>query len=543
MTSPPPNFLASAKPSSEAEQTARTDEAARVLAQFPHQPRQTVSTAENTTVYSSSALSESSQVSLAYDPIYYPGNATPAVPRWPQERSSRPTKRAASPTEFRWQKSRRDSQGAHQPSDAPRAPDEPALPDRGQGSSRAPAPLSAMPRATLQGREPPVQSAKRPPGRPLKYARPEKKTESPLSPGRDDDGDRVISPSSAPTRPSPPVHHPAGASSSTAPWYSVPGGLPLAASKAAASPPRSTGTSSELSNYPQALLRPQLADRSLRLPFPDAMDAPRGSIDYPTGQRMYFKPEAPSDASSPTHPRRLVLPSRFGPTETRLHESFPRPVPAQAPNSADTDGFRILRNAVPVALVRELNSVVARGLPVTEGSPTHEAYAAPLQAYVLRDAFNSVSLTHTVYAYSWLTVQHCRDALQEFYTPVKNKMPPMPKNSVVGRFLSGSPTKAIYSVLHVGHKEELYVHIALNRLCSQSGFFNLLKGSHISKHPSRTPVAGWARADFELEEGDAIIWRGDLSYLLSSRGGGKSFFHHVAALLQLLIPIQVDGCA
>lgn len=406
MTSPPPNFLASAKPSSEAEQTARTrtDEAARVLAQFPHQPRQTVSTAENTPVYSAPASSESSQVSLAYDPIYHPGNATPAVPRWPQERSSRPTKRAASPTEFRWQKSRRDSQGAHQPSDAPRAPDEPTLPDRGQGSSRAPAPLSAMPRATLQGREPPVQSAKRPPGRPPKYPRPEKKTEYPLGPGRDDDGDRVISASSAPTWPSPAVNDPAGASSSTAPWFSVPGGLPLAASKAAASAPRSTGSSSEVSNYPTSLLHPQIADRSPRLPFPNAIDAPRGSIDYPTGQRMYLKQEAPSDASSPTHPRRLILPSRFGPTETRLHESFPRPVPTRAPDSADTDGFKVVRDAVPVALVRELNSVVAKGLPVTEGSATHEAYATPLQAYVLRDAFNLVSLTHTVYAYSRLTV-------------------------------------------------------------------------------------------------------------------------------------------
>lgn len=119
----------------------------------------------------------------------------------------------------------------------------------------------------------------------------------------------------------------------------------------------------------------------------------------------------------------------------------------------------------------------------------------------------------------------------------------MPKNSVVGLFLPGDPSEAIYSLLHVGRKEHLYVHIALNRLSRQSGFFDILKGSHISKHPSRTPVAGWARTDLDLGEGDAIIWRGDLSYLLSSKGGGKSFLPSCYGVVASLTPIQVDGCA
>ena len=98
----------------------------------------------------------------------------------------------------------------------------------------------------------------------------------------------------------------------------------------------------------------------------------------------------------------------------------------------------------------------------------------------------------------------------------------MPRSTVVGHFLPGDSKDGLYSLLNVGYRHQLYVHIALNGLSTESGFFDILQGSHTGKHPTRTPVDEWLRASFNLNEGDAIIWRGDLTYLLSSKGGGKS---------------------
>lgn len=105
---------------------------------------------------------------------------------------------------------------------------------------------------------------------------------------------------------------------------------------------------------------------------------------------------------------------------------------------------------------------------------------------------------------------------------MNKQIPAMPKTSVVGSFLPGDRNEAKYSLLHTGHKDDIYVHIALNRLCTQSGFYKILKGSHLSRHPGMTPVSDWSEADIDLKEGDAIIWRCDLAYFVSSGGGGKS---------------------
>lgn len=400
MTSPPPNLLASAKHSSRAEQASvsRTDEAAEVLAQFPLHPRQTGSTAEDTPV---SSAPVSSPVSLGYHNIYNAAYETSPAPSRPLESSSRPPKRTASLTKSRWHKSRRSSQGTHQPSDATGVLDETALPHRGQGSRRAPAPLSAILGDTIQAREPPLQSARRHPGRPPKYPPLDNETESPLNPGRNEDGDLVTSPSSASTQasvaPRPSPHQQFNPSSSYGLWYPMQRGIALPGFKPADSAPRIV---SQLAANPPTLLHPQITGRSPRMPLPPNVgNAPRLTMAPSTGLQTHIKQEASSDASLAMDPHRRILPSPFGATETQRHESFPRPVPTvpiQPSDSAAIDGFKVVRNAVPLGLVRNLNSVVANGLPVVEGSATHEAYSTPLQAYMLRDAFNSVSLTYTV---------------------------------------------------------------------------------------------------------------------------------------------------
>ena len=98
----------------------------------------------------------------------------------------------------------------------------------------------------------------------------------------------------------------------------------------------------------------------------------------------------------------------------------------------------------------------------------------------------------------------------------------LPKTTVVGSFLSGDPKDVKYLQLRVGRTDQIQVHIALNKLCSETGLYTILKGSHLSRHPSWTPEANWAHGDINLEEGDAMIWRGDMPYFLSSGGGGKS---------------------
>lgn len=119
----------------------------------------------------------------------------------------------------------------------------------------------------------------------------------------------------------------------------------------------------------------------------------------------------------------------------------------------------------------------------------------------------------------------------------------MPKTSTVGSFLPGDPRDVRYSLLHVGHQDQVYVHIALNRLCPPSGFYHILRGSHLRKHPANTPVASWSTVDIILEEGDAIIWRGDVSYFLSSGGGGKSRRSSHCSFDANLTRTQVNGCA
>ena len=102
-------------------------------------------------------------------------------------------------------------------------------------------------------------------------------------------------------------------------------------------------------------------------------------------------------------------------------------------------------------------------------------------------------------------------------------IPKMPKANILGSFENSDPTSFRKSILHTGSKDEIYVHIALTDLSPDNGFYTLLRGSHQTKHPGLTPVNDWIRTPIALQEGDALVWRGDLSYLLSSNGGGESY--------------------
>lgn len=100
-------------------------------------------------------------------------------------------------------------------------------------------------------------------------------------------------------------------------------------------------------------------------------------------------------------------------------------------------------------------------------------------------------------------------------------VPKMPKTITVGSFKESDPTDVRQSILHSGSKDELYVYIALTSLSPENGFHTFLEGSHQAKHPRHTAVNDWIQSSIALQEGDALILRGDVSYLLSSNGGGE----------------------
>ena len=142
------------------------------------------------------------------------------------------------------------------------------------------------------------------------------------------------------------------------------------------------------------LFHPQIAGFVPSLPPRISVDPPRLSVNPSTGHYTYPKQYLLSNASSPNYPHRTIpLPLPIGPTASRPHEKLPQQFPPFT--SAGLDGFKILRGAVPIILVRALVSRLNKGLPVNGYSETHLEYVTPLQGHVLRDVFNSVSLPHS----------------------------------------------------------------------------------------------------------------------------------------------------
>lgn len=94
--------------------------------------------------------------------------------------------------------------------------------------------------------------------------------------------------------------------------------------------------------------------------------------------------------------------------------------------------------------------------------------------------------------------------------------------TIVSEYLpAADPSHARYSTVQAANPGVLYVIVALTALEFRNGLFTLLGGSHANKNPRCTPVDQWNRVQNELHPGDALIWRGDLNYLLSPYGGGK----------------------
>ena len=100
-------------------------------------------------------------------------------------------------------------------------------------------------------------------------------------------------------------------------------------------------------------------------------------------------------------------------------------------------------------------------------------------------------------------------------------VPKEPSKCVVGSFTGREPKDFTQSSVHDGNKNKIYVCIALTYLSPETGFYNILRGSHLGKHPVPTSVRDRIKPAVVLREGDAIVWRGDLRYLLSSNHGGK----------------------
>ena len=97
----------------------------------------------------------------------------------------------------------------------------------------------------------------------------------------------------------------------------------------------------------------------------------------------------------------------------------------------------------------------------------------------------------------------------------------MPSQTQLCAFRANDPSNVNTSILNVGGRNLLLVHIALTALSSENGFFNIFRGSHQAKHPTKAQISEWSPTNVTLAEGDAIVWRGDLSYLRSPNGGGK----------------------
>ena len=417
MTSPPSpsslRALASAKPSSAPGEAARSEAAVALSQLQTHIPA--IVSPWDTTFAPPSSLDYGSphHAGVEYPPT--PFN-TPA-PRPYELRSQKPrepptsnvsVKRPLSSSELRSPKLPRGSQDTEWSNN----PAEVTVAPRGQSSSRASAPSSTAYDRFIQGYEPRLPSVKRQVGRPRRSPLPPNATQSPLSPRRDEAGDHAMGPPPLPlgigvsaiSPPSPVFRDPSGTSSATSPRSNAQDNMAMVAYRPAAAPvspyePRSAGPYRETADKPPRFLYPKTADFSPRLSgsrIADYSMSPSGVPffdPHPPSSRVPI--DIPSNASSPTDPRGTSPRLPAGPPPSPSHEGLSRrlPVPdALNIGSAALDGYKILRNAVPAALVRDLVFVMEKGLPITAHSDTHEAYSTPFHGYLLRDEFNAVSL-------------------------------------------------------------------------------------------------------------------------------------------------------
>ena len=79
--------------------------------------------------------------------------------------------------------------------------------------------------------------------------------------------------------------------------------------------------------------------------------------------------------------------------------SIPQQIAPSLPPDAEVDGYKILHHAVQASLSVALGALVDRGLPCVGQGESHLNFVAPIQAYMLRDEFMTVSCSkfHTSY--------------------------------------------------------------------------------------------------------------------------------------------------
>ncbi|KAF7877682.1 hypothetical protein EAF04_001353 [Stromatinia cepivora] len=167
---------------------------------------------------------------------------------------------------------------------------------------------------------------------------------------------------------------------------------------------------------------------------------------------------------------------------------------------ANTTGYKIIRNAISLPLVQQAADLIPGDLVVIVEREKFTEFKIPKISLDIRDEF--------IRAYG-----ECSDLAELLET---SKIPP-PKPTNIGIF---HPTKPVSTKKKTGLKGEVYATVALTDLSPATGLFIFLAGSH--KHTLEgNSNDEWKECYLDLKAGDAIIWRGDLSYLHSSGGGGK----------------------
>ncbi|KAM0805956.1 hypothetical protein BDR22DRAFT_829780 [Usnea florida] len=495
--------MASAEPSSEIS-TSETREAVAADALSQLQTRQSgdnrdirnappaSSPVENTPL---SSISNSSQSSFGYSSLDLSASGdSPTLGEIP----SRSSKRAAPSTEFRSIRSRRGSPDSQYP---------PATPTTSAGAQSTPAayPFSTGLVTPTFFQEPPT--VKR---RTRKFPTPQA-TLRPSTGARDDNGDaRMHTLSAPPQRPDlldlrAPLPHFSTFGDRT-PSEVLSAGP--ASSLGYREHPRSSFPRGQNSIPPS----PSMSARGY-INTPSSYGHPSGLPRHPDATSSWLPASKvkPSTSQSTSLKRTFGLPPNPPPALTGLPQSYQNLPTLQSvieqaavQPSVDADGFMVLRGAVPVAQVQELVVMIANGLKVVTQSETTLVYGMPLQVYRIRDEF----------------VNKWREMLRPFYDPVGKAMPKMPSSTQLCAFKATDPANVNTSIPNVGGKNHLLVHIAVTELSPENGFYTILRGSHQSKHPTVAQVSEWNPTSFTLAEGDALVWRGDVSYLRSSKGGG-----------------------
>ena len=390
-SSPHHRLLAPAEQSSE---TSRT-EAAQALSQLQtQQPDIPLSTSSSGYTPLSSNHSFHS-LPVTHGSSYSLGNVGPAIPVLPsptshwehaaiRPRSSelalRSVKRNASPTELRSPRSRRDNESLLQLSTIPTPTSDQFKPGtHPHASKRAPSRARASPfvgsKTLSHGRD--SQLGKRPPGRPRK---------SPVHPDDlgtsvgervEDDGDAVTSTTSPNPR--------------TAALEGAQARFPFHNTFMGSDSPEFRFTGPSLGSQDQ--VGASLAHNPSVVANPSFF-GPRSTYDHPLSHTRSSAAHTPWSPSNPlsSSSSSLSYGSPGVPIPQPPYQILPAPKASASRQdpvhpSVEADGYMILRNAISPALVRDLVVFINTGLPVIAKSETAQTYAAPIQAYKVRDEF------------------------------------------------------------------------------------------------------------------------------------------------------------